>query len=199
MTFPIVNSQLRRDWYETESQVTIEIFLKNQKAEDVTVDFTKDTVAVQAKLPSFTYELNLDLSHEIDPEKSYHKVLSTKIEVRLCKVAAGKWSVLERKPAVDESGEIPPTYPTSCLKKHDWDKLEKEVIEEAEKDEKDVNELFKKIYSDADEEVRRAMNKSFMESGGTVLSTNWKEVGRKKVDPQPPKGTEYKKLDPSYT
>lgn len=37
------------------------------------------------------------------------------------------------------------------------------------------------------------MNKSFSESGGTVLSTNWQEVGEKKVDVKPPDGTEFKK------
>lgn len=30
------------------------------------------------------------------------------------------------------------------------------------------------------------------ESGGTVLSTNWKDVGKKKVDVKPPDGMEYK-------
>ena len=37
-------------------------------------------------------------------------------------------------------------------------------------------------------QIRRAMNKSFQESGGTVLSTNWSEVGTKKVEGTPPKG-----------
>lgn len=36
------------------------------------------------------------------------------------------------------------------------------------------------------------MNKSFSESGGTVLSTNWKEIGEKTVDVKPPDGTEFK-------
>lgn len=36
------------------------------------------------------------------------------------------------------------------------------------------------------------MIKSFTESGGTVLSTNWDEVGAKKVDVRPPDGCEYK-------
>ena len=31
-----------------------------------------------------------------------------------------------------------------------------------------------------------------MESGGTVLSTNWKDIGAKKTDIKPPDGMEYK-------
>lgn len=34
-----------------------------------------------------------------------------------------------------------------------------------------------------------------MESGGTVLSTNWSEVATKKVEVKPPDGMEYKKWD----
>ncbi len=34
-----------------------------------------------------------------------------------------------------------------------------------------------------------------VESGGTVLSTNWGEVGEKKVDMKPPDGMEFKKYD----
>lgn len=55
--------------------------------------------------------------------------------------------------------------------------------------------LFQKIYGDSTDEVRKAMNKSYFESGGTVLSTNWKEVGEQKVDIKPPDGTEFKKWD----
>lgn len=31
--------------------------------------------------------------------------------------------------------------------------------------------------------------------GGTVLSTNWKEVGPQKVDVKPPRGTEFRSWD----
>ena len=37
------------------------------------------------------------------------------------------------------------------------------------------------------------MNKSFVESGGTVLSTNWGDVGSKTVEGTPPQGLEMKK------
>jgi len=37
------------------------------------------------------------------------------------------------------------------------------------------------------------MNKSFVESGGTVLSTNWGDVGNRNVEGTPPSGLEMKK------
>lgn len=41
--------------------------------------------------------------------------------------------------------------------------------------------------------MRRAMMKSFTESNGTSLSTNWDEVGKGKVETVPPEGVEAKK------
>ncbi|KAE8416353.1 terpenoid cyclases/protein prenyltransferase alpha-alpha toroid [Aspergillus pseudocaelatus] len=49
-----------------------------------------------------------------------------------------------------------------------------------------VDAFFKKLYANADENTRRAMNKSYFESQGTSLSTNWSEVSRGKVEPRPP-------------
>ncbi len=90
-------------------------------------------------------------------------------------------------------------YPSSSAKYHDWDKLAKniETEEKSEKKEGDaaLNELFQKIYADASDETKRAMNKSFQESGGTVLSTNWKDIGSKKVECKPPDGMEYKEYE----
>ena len=65
----------------------------------------------------------------------------------------------------------------------DWDAIEKNIADE-EKNEKPegdeaMNKLFKQIYSNASDDTRRAMVKSFQTSGGTVLSTNWDEVKEK--------------------
>ncbi|KAF5867198.1 hypothetical protein ETB97_004119 [Aspergillus alliaceus] len=49
-----------------------------------------------------------------------------------------------------------------------------------------VDAFFKKLYAGADENTKRAMNKSYFESQGTSLSTNWSEVSKGKVEPRPP-------------
>ncbi|GFF40440.1 lanosterol synthase [Aspergillus lentulus] len=49
-----------------------------------------------------------------------------------------------------------------------------------------VDAFFKKLYANADPDTRRAMVKSYVESQGTSLSTNWKEVSQGKVEARPP-------------
>ncbi|KAJ9368223.1 hypothetical protein DTO282F9_8444 [Paecilomyces variotii] len=49
-----------------------------------------------------------------------------------------------------------------------------------------VDGFFKKLYANADPDTRRAMVKSYYESQGTALSTNWSEVGKGRVEPKPP-------------
>lgn len=100
-----------------------------------------------------------------------------------------------------------PYYPTSSKSgPKDWDKLAKELAAKPKKEEGEpveddydsddggdpVNGFFKKLYKDADEDTRRAMMKSYIESNGTALSTNWTEVGKGKVETSPPEGMEAK-------
>ncbi|KAL3116331.1 hypothetical protein niasHT_002414 [Heterodera trifolii] len=75
-----------------------------------------------------------------------------------------------------------------------WDRLAKEMEQEEEEEEDGVNKLFKSIYRDSSDEVKKAMVKSFTESQGTVLSTNWNEVKKDHVDIKPPEGSEFKQF-----
>uniref|UniRef100_A0A2K5ZLS3 Protein SGT1 homolog n=1 Tax=Mandrillus leucophaeus TaxID=9568 RepID=A0A2K5ZLS3_MANLE len=190
------------DWYQTESQVVITLMIKNVQKNDVNVEFSEKELSALVKLPSGEdYNLKLELLHPIIPEQSTFKVLSTKIEIKLKKPEAVRWEKLEGQGDVPTPkqfvADVKNLYPSSSPYTRNWDKLVGEIKEE-EKNEKlegdaALNRLFQQIYSDGSDEVKRAMNKSFMESGGTVLSTNWSDVGKRKVEINPPDDMEWKK------
>lgn len=115
------------------------------------------------------------------------------------------------KRAVLASTTKAPAYPTSSKSgPKDWDAVARDLSrkpkqntegtsqgEEWEDEDLDMegdpaSAFFKKLYKNADDDTKRAMMKSYSESGGTVLSTNWSEVGSKRVDAQPPDGMEAK-------
>lgn len=110
-----------------------------------------------------------------------------------------RWSALESSenniPNKSAAGEDSSTKkkPSSSHYTKDWDKLAHQIQEDKEEGDAELNQLFQQIYSDGSDETRKAMMKSFSESGGTVLSTNWKDIGEKKVEVKAPDGMEYKK------
>lgn len=61
---------------------------------------------------------------------------------------------------------------------------------ESDEDGSDPNFFFKKLYAGASDDVKKAMMKSYQESGGTALSTDWKEVSKARVPIDPPEGME---------
>ena len=51
-------------------------------------------------------------------------------------------------------------------------------LKEEEEDKPDgPNGLFQQLYAGGDDGQRRAMVKSYTESGGTTLSMDWKDIG----------------------
>ncbi|CAM4490923.1 unnamed protein product, partial [Leuciscus chuanchicus] len=190
---------VKHDWYQTESHVAVTIMVKDAKKEDVTVNFGERELTAVVKLPSGDdYCLNVYLLHPIVTQQSTYRILSTKIEIKMKKTAATQWEKLHGEGTVSNVKHFTPNqYPSSSHYTRNWDKLVGEIKEEekSEKVEGDaaLNKLFEQIYSDGSDEVKRAMNKSFMESGGTVLSTNWMDVGKRKVEMNPPEDVEWKK------
>ncbi|XP_053186382.1 protein SGT1 homolog isoform X1 [Scomber japonicus] len=190
---------VKHDWYQTESQVIVTIMAKNVPKDGVCVNFMEKELSATMQLASGeNYDLHLHLLHPIVPEQSNFKVLTTKVEMKMKKTDAIRWEKLEGEGQESNIKHFNPTlYPTSSLHSCKWDKVVEDISEE-EKNEKlegdaALNKLFQQIYRDGSDEVKRAMNKSFMESGGTVLSTNWKDVGKRKVDVNPPDDVELKK------
>ena len=85
------------------------------------------------------------------------------------KVDGIRWTQLEGEAPVLKQ-IVPPSepvvYPSSAPRKKDWDKIEsqlkKEEAEEKPEGEAALNQLFQQIYSGGSDEIRRAMNKSFV-------------------------------------
>ncbi|KAI9003654.1 SGS domain-containing protein [Gaertneriomyces semiglobifer] len=198
-------SKIRHEWFQTDSFITLTVFVKKIPSENVSLNLTPRTLSLTINLPSGNdYSLELDpLAHDIVPDESKWSVLSTKVEIKLKKQVVGiRWGTLEGEES-GPTGSIAgasaekdkPAYPSSAKKKHDWDALARETDTEKPEGEQALNALFQQIYRDADENTRRAMMKSYVESNGTCLSTNWSEVGSKKVEVTPPEGMEAKKFE----
>uniref|UniRef100_A0A182JSH5 SGS domain-containing protein n=1 Tax=Anopheles christyi TaxID=43041 RepID=A0A182JSH5_9DIPT len=181
-------AQAKYDWYQTETAVTVTILLKNAIEKNYSVQLEQNMLNLRA---DGIEPLTITLWNPINVEQSSHKATPSKVEVKLAKLIGQRWDALERK-AEPAEGHPQSTGTAAAKKKHDWDKISKE-IEKDDETKDDVNELFKKIYADASEDTRKAMMKSYYESGGTVLSTNWAEVGAQEVEVKPPDGCEYKK------
>ncbi|CAG8575631.1 6243_t:CDS:2 [Paraglomus brasilianum] len=188
---------------QNDNYVTVSIFIKNTKKDATSINFGKQSLSVSVKLPAGSeYSLELDpLAHEIVPNGSRYELLSTKIEIKLRKASVGlKWGVLEGEDKLAVSmgssgGQL--SYPSSARKAKNWDALEKEISEDKDAPEGDaaLNALFQQLYRDADDDSRRAMMKSYVESSGTCLSTNWDEVRKDKVETKPPDGMVAKKVE----
>lgn len=97
-----------------------------------------------------------------------------------------------------------PSAPISQVKRtKNWEGITTEILSSEKEKSTDedpnvggdstLNGFFQKIFGDADEDTKRAMMKSYQESGGTTLSTNWDEVKKGTVEVKPPAGSEWKK------
>ena len=205
----------RHDWYQNDTEVVISILIKNVDKEDLTYQFKENRILIEVKLPDDqTFILKTELFAKILFTESKVNLMSTKIDVRLKKASPGQWLTLEKDKSSSGSSpniknfdphdpsatpQDPQKFPSSSKTFRDWDKLAadaaKEEAEEKPEGDAALNQFFQKIYGGGTDEQKKAMMKSFQESGGTVLSTNWDEVGKDKVKMREPDGMEFKKYD----
>lgn len=205
------SERYKRTWYQSDTHATVEVFARGVAADSVTVDLSENGDDLRLTIDALTdddgsartydpYVLNLRLYAPVHCDGGSVSISPAKVEIRMRKRVPGQWRDLEQRDAgglahsVTVAHVLPTNPPTSAPRDKrsakDWDALERELADELadEKQEGDaaLNELFQKIYANADDDTRRAMNKSFIESNGTVLSTDWTDVGSRDVAPEAP-------------
>jgi len=198
-------SKYRHQWYQTPTHVYVSVFAKKLPTSRVSLDVSRTTCRIQIRDEEtgtqVEYQLFLHLWGPVDTQDVVPECFNPKFEVKLRKADGSNWAELQRSGAPEQEAkqEALPRPWASSKKPMDWDKLEAEV-KAAEKDEKLDGEVgfqkfLKDLYGDSNEDQRRAMMKSYVESNGTVLSTNWAEIGQKKTEWRAPDGMEAKQRE----
>jgi len=177
----IQNMKFTFNWYQTKESIYLTLdsnAVLNKGNFSIKVD--KRKVAVYFDNHEKVYELCL--ANAIDETSVKQKIMTQKIEIIMQKeVKNVDWINLDTK-TVHEVQK----YPTSNKNRTDFVKIDKEIHEEMKNDKIEGNDammkLFREIYSNGNEETKKAMMKSYSTSGGTVLSTTWAEVKEKEYD-----------------
>lgn len=209
--------KIRHEWYQNNETVYFTLFAKGVPKDKATIDITSTSLSISFPLGdgSSSYECTFDpLYDAIDTTKTTTKILGTKVEILLAKSTPGqKWHALENPnptttsslddsitpPTAPSKSTVPqdenksPAYPTSSRSgPKNWDAITSTGADEEEEVEggDPANHFFKKLFKDSSPDVQRAMMKSYTESNGTALSTDWKEVSKGKVETSPPEGME---------
>jgi len=151
------------------------------------------------------------LKGQIDPEQSSFVVGKIKVELRLVKAAQGRWGGLTGDApdplanSVRSSATATRHGTTLPQARKNWESVTTTILdsEKAKTSTEDpnvsgdstLNEFFQNLFANADEDTKKAMMKSFQESGGTALSTNWDEVKKAPVPIKAPSGSEARKWE----
>ncbi|KAI1280560.1 Protein SGT1 -like protein [Halotydeus destructor] len=91
--------------------------------------------------------------------------------------------------------QVPPEPPKEiiALETKSWERLSKDFDDEKITSvDGSVDDLFREIYEKGGEEVRRAMNKNFVEAAGNTLPANWIETKDDKESMPPNENSEIK-------
>ncbi|CAO1617703.1 unnamed protein product [Sympodiomycopsis kandeliae] len=207
------NSKPRYDYYQTDTSVNVSVFVRGLTTSDVDVHFGQHSLSM--KITPSSQSLEIQLFDDIDSSNSSFTVLNSKVDLLLRKAKPGqKWASLEAStdpnvPSYESAAAAPSTTTTRSQRpKSKWDNLKLDEDDEDGSQKANnstssqskptgqgasIDSFFQQLYADADDDTRRAMMKSYQESGGTSLSTNWSEVSKGKVEAQPPGGMEAKK------
>jgi len=165
--------------------------LKGQIDPDAS-DFTVGKVKVEVRFIKRAQGRWGDLVGDTPDGKHSNHLIVPRGNLRTCQVLSA--------PVISPQ---PTNNPPAPKKTKNWDGISTKILESdkektTEEDpnvggDSTLNGFFQKIFGDADDDTKRAMMKSYQESGGTHLSTNWGEVSKATVPVSPPQDSEWKK------
>ena len=135
------------------------IYRKNTLENEIRIDFNENHVLINIAENS----VEIQIPGTYDTNNSTYKLSFYKIEIELVNFI---------KVITDQIENI---FINPYTGTRDWTK--KIEIE----DDKNFNEDMHTWYENADDDTKRAMQKSMEESGGTVLNMNWNEVKDKRI------------------
>jgi len=165
-----ISKPLSYNWSQTVEEVIIEFLFKNITEDKFFLSQTPRQIAVRIeKDKDSEADFEFDLFDEIVTESTKKIFKEDFIEVRLTKKNKSLlWKELE---IVKYKSQVPTSY-SSSGKSKDWSKIGSDMREEDEWESarNPMKVLFKKMYDNAkDDDERRALTKSFVQSGGTTL------------------------------
>lgn len=199
----LIEQKVRYDWYQNTTDVVLTIYMKRIKKEDLTINYAKNSIWGTIRISDQeVINIKFNVSHEIIPNKCSFRITPFKIEIYLRKSKLFTWKNLQSDakqsktiPAKVSDYSAAPAYPIWRRNK-ECSVVKEQLKEESSQipdDDYTLIQLLQEVYERGSDEVKKAMNKSFTESKGTVLSTDWEEIGRGEVEVRPPDGVEFKK------
>lgn len=163
-------------WHQNDFKVFIEFPVSISSPNDFVHKIEENSASFSIKLSEESQkDFNFNFFSAINSKKATINFSLSKIEVVMEKSEVNKfWPTLESTTTTSNpnptSQFTKPSYPSSSKVKKDWSKIDKECDELLKDEEGDpAMKLFREIYSNSDEDTRRAMMKSMQESDGTVL------------------------------
>lgn len=165
------NNDFRYGWYLVGKKLFIDVYTSGLTSEEISatvdeVDACKLTITVKGK------KHLLDLCGAVSDPCINIKPSKAEIALQVSSKAAFTHLL--------KSEEV-------AAKRHDKAEKYRSMDVAGEDDApSDLMAVIRNIYQNGSDETKRAMLKSYQESCGTVLSTNWAEVGAGPVAPQLP-------------
>ena len=168
----------RFEWYQSPTHVFVSIFARGVSEATSHISVTQRNVVIHL-IGDATYDMELFLYDAVQPDSFNVAFRASKVELRLTKLSAtaAAWPRLEGTSAPlpppppaaaaavlvpHTAGAAAPTLPYAS--KRDWSAIGRSLDEELKVDPatQNMEHLLQTIYGSANDDARRAMNKSFV-------------------------------------